>query len=118
MTYADDLRKLADFYDANPALPTPTGLLDVWLDGESVGKDLVRFSKALPKPLEKHANDYSYGFTARFGDGIELQVAAAREAVCTRREVGTKIIPARDEQVAPVYEWDCPKSLRALEVEA
>jgi len=113
MTYADDLRRLAEFYDANPELPHPSQLT-IWLASDVATKQLVEFSRMLPRPIMKYASDYCYGVTAHFGS-IDLQVLAIREAVCTRREIGTKVIPAREEEVIPVYEWSCPESLRALD---
>jgi hypothetical protein len=115
-SYSDDLRAMADFFENNPDVPVPHSEFTVWFwqDGDNDPAGLLaEVSKVLPRPLEKVAGEFSFGVVATFGN-LKLRVVTSREAVCTKREVGTKVIPASEEREVPVYEWTCPPSLRDL----
>ena len=42
---------------------------------------------------------------------VKYSINVSRGSVCTRRPVGTRVIPATEERIEQVYEWDCPPSL-------
>ena len=70
---------------------------------------------------EKAAEEDYYTAIKRFGKLVQLRITTYREQLCTRRLVGTAVVPATPERIevfpavgehtVEVYEWDCPPSL-------
>ena len=134
--YTDDLRAVADWFDAHPDI-VPTGGYG--------GADLILWTQADELPAlvrafgagDKVATDYAIGITRRFGRHT-VGVKAARDAVCTKVETGetkveTKTSDATDpvpegatnvrtvtrteviyEIETPVTEWSCPPALLSM----
>ncbi len=124
-----NLRRLADFLDANPDIAaktisrTTTVQLLAYYSGESARADLAAFAragKAGGAEVEKSYDESWGNVTVRFGP-VEIQGYASRERVCVRRVVGTrevtKTVPD-PEALAAVpkvtvtetvedVEWDC-----------
>lgn len=119
------LRELADWYESHPDMPVPYELdqpMFVFLYGRSAEE-----VKAILRTLgsfEKHFNEPSDGdFEAwkRIG-GLTLKFHTKRDAVCTARVVGKRlvpevVVPARKRTVEPahevdVVEWDCEPILK------
>jgi hypothetical protein len=125
------LRELADFYErpSSIVLPCPrfrdTAYVSVtseWnsetqeyeYDQFATADNLRKIARAAA-PVEKFADDYAYGLKRKFGKLIELRWQANRKAVCERKQVGTKVVPAYStpERIEPVYEYNCKPSILA-----
>lgn len=46
-------------------------------------------------------------FKVEFTPVISFTVMIAREEVCSKRKVGTRVVPATEAYEEDVYEWDC-----------
>lgn len=109
-TTVEDLRALADFIEERPDFPTLT--MPVF---NAFIYDKQRFTAAarlMGGAKKCSVGDFFY-LQKTFGD-IRLDLCIGREVVCTRKEVGTRLIaakPAQAERIVPVYEWDCPNVL-------
>lgn len=119
--YAASLRLLADWYEQHPNIPTPDREFSVYsLNSKEEAADCMM---AL-KPCKKEYKDTMFYLSREF-QGITLKFVFYRNAVCTRRVVGTKmvstqVIPAKTipEQIIPAHEeeiveWDCGNPLLA-----
>ncbi len=57
--------------------------------------------------------------------GASMMLDIHSEQICKKVKVGTRIVPAREEEIIPaepeqeedVYEWQCPESFNALKEE-
>ena len=56
---------------------------------------------------------YNYNFDVCIivNDDVEVHYTAQRESVCTKKVVGTKVIPAKvtEERIEEEIEWECEK---------
>lgn len=119
------LRGLADFYEQNPELDLPNGFdrLDVWLDKKNAASAILRLVHAAGK-VEKVEYGEQLAFRTNVA-GFNLDFNIAREVVCERVQVGTKVIPERiipaqaeeivPEHEEPVYAWECGSLLKPKE---
>lgn len=78
----------------------------------------VKFARERDMKVEKNydSSDFEVCVTLDQEKWIKVRYHAPRDAVCTKRIVGTKVIPAKmiPESIEEVYEWDCePVSLLA-----
>jgi hypothetical protein len=113
VTFANDLRDLADWVESHPELQIPG------LDRVDIFQRLPLYAKAMGT-VEKEADDSFFMLRKNFGS-IQLEVNWWREQVCERVKVGEKVIPeqilpAKSEEIIPehvenVYEWKCPESI-------
>jgi len=69
-------------------------------------------AKALA-PCEKNYAGSSFELTRKFGKRLTFSVSTTRDAICEKKVVGTKIVPARmvEERVEEEVEWVCNDSL-------
>lgn len=114
----EGLREIADAMEANPEMPLPYSSGYVFAahhlrDGESDLEAMRRLAKTIPGKLEKSSDDSYFYLTRKFG-AIQVQLCAARDEVCVKKQVGTKTVKkieaveTREVEVEePVYEWDC-----------
>lgn len=109
--YVASLRLLANWYEQHPNIPTPHDSTFVVypLDTKEEAVDCML---AL-KPCEKEYEDSLFYLSRKFG-GITLKFAFYRDAICTRRVVGTEMVPEETipEKIIPAHvkeiiEWDC-----------
>ena len=126
LEYADSLRKLADFYEANPELERP-GTDDTMTIFSVHQKS--RFIAAIRSfgACKKTTDETFYRISKPFGK-LTLECVIYRSQICTARKVEKlvkKLVPVAYEQVAKpepsaweerevletVTEWDCPGSL-------
>jgi hypothetical protein len=125
------LRQLADALAANPDMPLPyfgssQPLPWYLLDDKDAAATVVR---ALPCAWKKDVDDIGLRLAATVGgpDGLKVEVVVKRDAVCTRRVVGTEIkkvtkviTPAVMEEVeepAEIIERICEPILKSTEPE-
>lgn len=119
--YAAGLRELADWIEAHPEVDTPSREFTVYsLNTKQEAADCLR---ALT-PCKKEYKADNFFLSREFGP-ITLSFMFYRNAICTKRvigtkEVGTQVIPSRftPEEIIPahteeIYEWDCGESLLA-----
>jgi len=119
--YAAGLRGLADWIEAHPTQPLPINTFPVY--ALNTKEDAANCLRDL-KPCKKEYKGDMFYLSREFGP-LKLEFVFYRNAVCTRRvigtkEVGTEVIPARiiPEQVIPAHteeivEWECGESLLA-----
>lgn len=106
MTYSDQLRLIADFFEKRPDLPTPriSAFLTAYCDRETF-LDVARTVGKATKTFDKSFANLNVKIT----DDVTVQFYTYRTEVCERRVVGTREVEA---QYAPAYveeivEWDC-----------
>ena len=118
------LRHIADTLEGNPLVRVP--YFGSAILGVGSLKEMVAVKKAYgglwTKDIDITGEDFKLRRT--FSDDLRIMVYTARENVCERIVVGTKIVPAttlpaRDEvhmpeRVEELVEWHCPKSLSEL----
>lgn len=108
--FAAALRRLADFYDEHPDVPTPAEPLHVNIVSVREEKREVERLARLLAPVSKLMEDSLFVLSKDFGGGLCLRVLFWRRTVCTRRVIGIKRIPAEPAQPArnvEEVEWDC-----------
>jgi len=109
--YARGLRAIADWYEAHPDIPVPhTSEIGVY-GVEETREEAARIALALA-PCRKEHDEGAFRLARDF-DGLTLKFVFARSAVCARRVVGYRVIPAWPERVVEVVEWDCEPSVLA-----
>jgi hypothetical protein len=117
--YADGLRELADWIEANPDIEVPDKVFQVY--SMNTKEEASKCLSAL-KPCRKEYRNDMFHLVRDFGP-LTLDFVFYRNAVCTRRvvgtkEIGTELIPARliPEQIIPAHveeivEWECGEPL-------
>jgi hypothetical protein len=119
--FTDGLRKLADFLESQPELQqyvgkhTPTEINLFPPDDAEVASTMAR---AFGTAAKKYGDTLFY-LSKEFGGGLALRALFAREAVCVKRVVGQRVVPAEPEVVIPakpervedIIEWDCAEPL-------
>ena len=105
------LRALADWYETHPEQPMPCVELHVFVTTKN---DLLRAARAL-QTAHKRASGKWYWVERDFGGGVRLEFNIERAQVCTRRVVGTTLVPARPETTVEIEEWDCGTLAEELE---
>lgn len=116
------LRHIANVLENNPLLPAPYFGTEITRVDNL--EQMIATGKAYGGFWEKSTDEDSFRLTRKFSDSFAMMVYTARENVCTRVVVGTKVIPATTlpareetympERVEEVVEWHCPKSLQEL----
>lgn len=119
--YACGLRELADWIEAHPEVQLPEASVAVYAeDRKEIAAKIMR---AL-SPCEKDYDGDMFHLKRKFGP-IELRFVFLRDAVCTPRVVGKRMVkehirPGIPERVIPaheenVVEWDCEPTLGETE---
>ena len=116
------LRHIADTLEGNPLLSVPffgSGII-----AANSLEEMVATGRSYGGFWSKEVTDSDFHLNRVFTSDLRLLIYTARENVCERIVVGTKIIPAttlpaRDEVHMPerteeLVEWHCPKSLSEL----
>jgi hypothetical protein len=100
------LRDLADFYEARQDLEVPHWPVISVCPVDT--PEEARKAARLIGTARKEFADNMFILVRRFGP-VELRFIFLREAVCTRRVVGTRHVPERYEPAreVEVVEWDC-----------
>lgn len=103
------LRELADIYEQKPQLEVP--YMSTWwiftFNAESFVRQISAFGSGVKKYLGEDVE-----FTPHVQ--LALKISCKRAQVCTRRVVGTRLVPEKvlPEQIIPAHEeeiveWDC-----------
>lgn len=109
----DGLRALLDFLEEHPHLQPNHYMWPITFWAETP-EELAAAARDM-KVVTKEASDLFFTLTRDFGGGVQFSVRIPRAQLCTRRQVGTRIVPAQPEHEEPVYEWDCPDSILDVE---
>lgn len=112
--FAIGLRQIADWYEAHQEVKLPELKLSVYTETETPQRaaELVRMLGSVTKEMEP-----SFFVLTRSFNGIALRFAFYRSTLCTRRVVGTRLIPAqpaRPEREEEIVEWDCHAILQEV----
>ena len=115
------LRELLEFVETHPGFPLP--VLPRFSVSVGSKEDLADAARTLGK-VQKEVSSAWYSIQRQFGS-ITLDIFAARDRVCERVVVGTKVIPARPEVLLPavperteeIVEWKCGSLLAEEEQE-
>ena len=109
------LQAAVNWFREHPEIPLENWFSFISYDNSK--ENLQDVAVAAPY-VEKYADEHSYRLTVPFGETVKAQFYSQREKVCTKKLVGTKIVPAKAEEVVireavpeheePIYEWDCP----------
>jgi hypothetical protein len=78
-------------------------------DEEATRKEFARVVKWARSKKYAVRKDYTYddfNIYVKISDDLELNFYSTRKAVCTKRVVGTKVIPATTREIV---EWDCDR---------
>ena len=121
-SYVSGLRKWADILEAHPQVPLPFYGTDskspvlINFGGEGTRDELAAARQAIGGQWEKTVDEAWLNLNGQL-DGFYIQLYASRDAVCTRRVVGTEereveeeVRPAETRKVrkqVDVIEWDC-----------
>lgn len=123
---ATDLRRLADYVEANAATFEAAWVVEadlrVHLSGDDAGAELAAFA-ALPGRWTKHGYSDTFWIKTSPSPGVALTVMTDRALVCERvvttetvtdfvAPEGVELIPV--ERVVENVEWQCPESLLRL----
>jgi hypothetical protein len=108
---------LSTYYATHPDAPTPylAQTEYIWISGTP------EEYKAIGAGEKKYSDD-NFFFTVELIPGvITLNFSTNRENVCTKRVIGTRIVPEHilpgtpsqiiAEHTEEIIEWDCPESL-------
>ena len=117
--YANGLRLVADFLEANPDVPLPEDTLTSYSLHDKKRLSIVARALSHGGRCEKVYEDTIVNLKRDFG-GIILRYIGVRSNVCTQVKVGTKVVPeqyvpprpAVEAHVVPeheeaIYEWRC-----------
>lgn len=81
------------------------------IDVEATKKELAKWLRKLRSlglSVEKKYDDYGFQLVAKIGRH-KISIYASRQAVCEKKVVGTKVIPAQPERQEEIIEWECEK---------
>lgn len=117
---ASNLRNLADFVEEHGVeLPgdmyqmEPKVKINVWCRGK---EQMAKAAKVLAKVgmVKKDFNSSYATITTNFGNHASIEFTSMREAVCTRKVVGTEEVPLKAFVTVPgktetreIVEWEC-----------
>ena len=116
--YAEELRRLADIYEQNPAIPLPyesvVSTLNIFAMSPA---DAANLAHAFSPVTKEDATTPSFYSLRPTSFRLALTVQVYKENCCRKVEKGTvqvpeTVIPATPERVIPaheetVYEWEC-----------
>lgn len=101
------LRQLATFYEQQPAIEAPYGLMvNVSV---STRETMARYARLTS--WAKRYLDAWFCLVKEFSGGVTLELNIERGHVCRRVVTGTKVVPAQPEQVVEEVEWVCDDAL-------
>jgi len=114
--YADNLRLIANFYDAHPGLPLPYNFERINLSGVYGRTGLASVARIFGD-CEKEAKNGFYYVKKRIG-AVTLTAYDWQANVCERVVVGTRLVRKElptafetKEEMEEIVEWKCPDSL-------
>jgi len=117
--FVQQLREVADWYEAHPEAPLPhQEAFDVRLYGVHSKEDAAN----LIRLFGTCAKDWSASFLCvvkLLPSGAKITGVFDRSRVCTRKVVGTRIVPKQvtAEHIQEIVEWNCDPLLKEAEQE-
>ena len=112
--YAESLKLLAEFYDDVPDdFPVPyvansfNCYIKVFNNKAEQLAQAIKVTQILGGIEKEYFDNFAY-LKRKFGE-LELQFVLDRDAVCTRKVVGTKVVPEQTlpARIEEIVEWDC-----------
>lgn len=114
--WADGIRKVANFFEANPDIEVPWNLKTIWI--KIPPKSFPDIARRLGK-CTKAVVGGDFGLVKHFGI-VEAHFEAPQKDVCTPRIVGKRIVKEKVpiefreiEKEEDIVEWDCPSVMSA-----
>jgi hypothetical protein len=113
--FVSALRAAADFFEANPQVPTPN-----YVAATVYADNLYQVRKAthLTGSWGKTYSGNAYvNYSKKFGsteNGFQLDISLARDTVCKRVQVGTKHVESVEAHDEPVFEWKCDEPVTTV----
>ena len=114
--FIDGLRQVADFFEQHPSVPMPQSdmTINVFVSTREEMATIARVSK-----WDKIFDNNFFMLRKSFGPLLLLDVNAWRDVICKQVSKGTRIVPAKPEEVIPaqpereeeVFEWVCDEPL-------
>lgn len=109
--YVSGLRQLANFMEAHPDLPVPyAGAANAFVNSKA---DLAALARSTGVRWAKAASDDYFCLLVHFHGGHSYELNVSREQVCRKVVTGTRIEPAKPEQVVEEFHWVCDEPLLA-----
>lgn len=98
------LRDVAAFIERNPGVPCPV------YQTVMISTTLVDEMKAAARAMGSAEKEFSGGFVSLFKmfGPVKYEVFIQRELICEKTVVGTRTIPAHEEEI---IEWSCSDSI-------
>jgi hypothetical protein len=107
LAYTQGLRDLADFLDTHPDVPEPKyTVFNVFVYDKAALATAARAAR-----WEKVYNGEWFSLRQTFGEDVSLDINVQRSLVCTRIVTGTRVVPAKAEEIVEEVEWVCHDSL-------
>lgn len=119
------LRQLADLLEQHDDIPlpydgitVPISIYDFWPDTDQNRSRAALFARAFPGSVDKEFDGTRFRLHGQLA-GLRVEYVTYREAVCTKRVVGTKVVEVEEregEDTRPVVtrqleqemvEWEC-----------
>jgi hypothetical protein len=115
--FTTGLRYLAEFLDNHPEIQTYLGQhtkTEINLFPPDEPRAMASVARAFGS-CEKKWMDTLLVLAKDFGDGVTLRALFARDAVCVKKVIGQKLVPAEPEVLIPakperledIVEWEC-----------
>ncbi len=125
-TRADTLRalqELVDFLEVNTEVKLPALDFPIYFFGsDKTTREEAKKLARVFRTFKKSESGYYLTLHKEFGSDVILRAVFIREAVCTKRVVGTRkvmksiypksVVPAPVEVEEDIIEWDCPPLLQ------
>ncbi len=106
------LRGCASFLEQHPEIGMPVSTtMNVFVDEREEVAAVARMTT-----WEKVYTDNFFTLRKTFCEDLTFEINAPRTAVCRRVVKGTRVIPAKPEQIVEDVEWVCDEPLLAEEV--
>lgn len=70
---------------------------------------IIRWARSQGYAVRKEYESSTFDVYITLDDDSEYNFYTNRETMCTKRHVGTKVVPAVPETVVEEYEWNCEK---------
>lgn len=115
--FVQQLREVADWYEQHPETPLPhEEEFDVRLYGVHTREDAVNLIRLFGTCTKKWSESF-LEVVKLFPSGANITGIFDRSRVCTRKVVGTRIVPRHvtEEHLLEIVEWDCGPMLEVAE---
>ena len=106
-TFIDNLRALASWLEAHPAIPVPEQR--VCINVFDLGKPALQAAARTAAWEKVYVGDFFV--LRRTWDAVRYDLNGDRAAVCRRVVTGTRVVPAQPARTVDMVEWQCDEPL-------